>query len=607
MNGHSMRVICGDQSVGLRWRRKTMSYFFFRRAHCLLLSITLSTLAAAQLSIPQLGTSTPAPGNRPVDQFGRETPEGTFLGFLQAAQAGNYTKAAQYLQMPSARRTLQGEDLAAKLKAVLDRAFTGNLGGISNNRDGVPQEGVPLDHQRLGTLSAGDIETDLELVHVADSGGNRIWLISSETLAKVPELYEQLQVRQVETHLPSFLVHHQILGIPIWQWLAILTAIPLAAIFALIAVQIVKFPRYVWLRKRKQSLSRIWAAITGPLWLLLATAIHNLLVKYLRLPLLQRHYYQILVGVVLIIGFNWLLWRILQHLAQRVRERALYAGRSGTGSFMLLGERILKALILILAVFLILGTLGFNMTTALAGLGIGGIAIAFAAQKTLENLFGGVSLLGDDVIHIGDVCRFGDRVGTIEDISLRSTRIRTPERTELSIPNGTLATMNVDNLSRRDKFLFNTKLNLRPESSPDQLRYVLAQVRRLLYEHPKVETSSARIRLVGYDAGQPILEVFCYILTRDNNDFLAIQEDLLLSMTDIVAASGSSFASPSRTIYMGQDRGLDQEKTAAAAREVQQWRDSNTLPFPDHAPADVSEFSNSAPYPPPGSALRSSK
>jgi len=580
-----------------------MPSFFLRRAQVLLICIAFPVAVAAQLLTAP--STTPAPA-APQDQFGRDTPEGTFWGFLRAAQAGNYPAASLYLQLSSTRRQTQGEDLSIKLKVVLDRAFAGNIAAISKQPNGAPQDVAP-DHQRIGTLSAGDVDVDLVLVRVTDPSGKRIWLISSETLAKVPELYEQVQVHQVETRLPGVLVHHQFVGMPIWQWLAILIAVPIAALLGLIAVQIVKLPRYAWLRKRKQSLGRVWRAITGPLWLLLATAIHNLLVRYLRLPLLQRHYYQIIVGVVLIIGFNWLLWRILQHLAQRVRERAIYAGRSGTSSFMLLGERILKAIILILAIFLILGTLGFNMTTALAGLGIGGIAIAFAAQKTLENLFGGVSLLGDDVIHIGDVCRLGDRVGTIEDISLRSTTLRTPERTELSIPNGSLATMNVENLSRRDKFLFNTKLNLRPESAPDQLRYVLAQIRRLLYEHPKVETSSARVRLVGYDAGQPILEVFCYVLTRDNNDFLAIQEDLLLSMTDIVAASGTSFASPSRTIYMGQDRGLDQEKSAAAAREVQQWRDNNTLPFPDHAPADVSEFSNSRSYPPPDSALRSRK
>jgi MscS family membrane protein len=248
--------------------------------------------------------------------------------------------------------------------------------------------------------------------------------------------------------------------------------------------------------------------------------------------------------------------------------------------------------------FSVFGALGFNMSTALAGLGIGGIAIAFAAQKTLENLFGGVSLLGDEVIRIGDVCKFGDRVGSVEDISLRSTRIRTPERTQLSIPNGSLATMNIENLTRRDKILFNTKLALRWDTTADQLRYVLALVRRLFYEHAKVETSSARARLISFTDGAITVEVFCYILTLDGAEALAIQEDLLLRIMDLMKNAGAALASSSQTLYRGRPSAADQEKTAAVHGEVQKWRDSGKMPFPDYAPDDIAKFRDSLPYPP---------
>ncbi len=487
----------------------------------------------------------------------------------------------------------------------MDRAFSGNLRLISNRPEGIPQEGVSPDHQRIGALSAGDVDADLTLDHVSNSGGGRIWLISSETLAKVPDLYDRLEVHQVEARLPNFMVRWQFLGLPAWQWLAILLAIPIAAGLGWLLISIVALSSK--LRRAQAPRTPAWHSISRPLWLLFGAVIHVLCVRRLGLPLLQRHYYQLVMGVVFIVGWSWLLWRILQQVAHRLRVRAIYAGRNGTGSLLLLGERVLKAVIFIVAVFAILGSLGFNMTTALAGLGIGGIAVAFAAQKTLENLFGGVSLLGDEVIRVGDLCRFGDRTGTVEDISLRSTRIRTPERSELSIPNGTLATMNVENLSRRDKILFNTKLGLRYETSADQLRYVLAQIRRLLYEHPKVETSGARIRFIGYDNSSLTLEVFCYVLTRDNNEFLAIQEDLLLRIMEIVEASGTAIAFPSRTVYLGRDPGVDKEKAAAVSHEVQQWRENSKLPFPDFASSDISEFSNSLPYPEPDSALRSKK
>jgi MscS family membrane protein len=243
------------------------------------------------------------------------------------------------------------------------------------------------------------------------------------------------------------------------------------------------------------------------------------------------------------------------------------------------------------------------MSTALAGLGIGGIAIAFAAQKTLENLFGGVSLLGDEVIRVGDVCKFGDRVGSVEDISLRSTTIRTPDRTELSIPNGSLATMNIENLTRRDKILFTTKLALNWETTSDQLRYVLAQIRRLFYEHAKVETNSARARLIGFSDGSITVEVFCYMLTVDGGEALAIQEDLLLRIMNLVQEAGTGFASSTQTLYRGREAGPDKEKTASVHGEVQKWRDSGRMPFPDFAPEEIAKFRDSIPYPPPDSAV----
>jgi MscS family membrane protein len=585
-----------------------MSSFFFKRAGWLLLCVTVSVAAAGQLVPTQTGTATgsanqPAP---PPDPLGRDTPNGTIYGFLHAAQAGNYSVAAQYLQMTNAKRAAQGEELATKLKSVMDRAFSGNLRLISNLPEGSQQEGSSPNQQRIGALSAGDVDADLDLVRVTDSGGAKIWLISSDTLAKVPDLYDRLAVHQVESHLPDFLIRYEFLGIAIWQWLAILLAIPISAALGWLTVRLLSLYQNL---RRHPPIARpgAWNAISNPLWLVLATVYDAMLVRQIGLPLLPRHHHQQVIGVVFIVAWAWLLSRIVQQIARRVRERAIRAGRTGTGSLLLLGERVLKAIISIAAIFAILSSLGVNMTTALAGLGIGGIAIAFAAQKTLENLFGGVSLLGDEVIRVGDICRFGDKTGTVEDISLRSTRIRTPERSELSIPNGSLATMNIDNLSRRDKILFNTKLSLRYETSADQLRYVLAQIRRLLYEHPKVETDGARIRFIGYDNSSLNLEVFCYILTRDGAEFLAIQEDLLLRILDIVEASGTLFAFPSRVLYLGRDSGLDQQKTAAVSHEVQQWRENRKLPFPDYAPADISEFSNSLPYPQPESALRSKK
>src|ERR1700693_6012723 len=184
-----------------------------KRARWLLLCLAISSPALAYQMLPgQPGKSAGAANGAAADPLGRNTPSGTLYGFLQAAQSGNYSIAAQYLQMSAARRQAQGEDVATKLKLVIDRAFTGDLRRISNQPDGTPQEGMPLDRQKVGTLNAGDVDADLILVRTADANAGQIWLISFDTLAKVPELYEQAAVHQVETHLPQALVRHDFLG-----------------------------------------------------------------------------------------------------------------------------------------------------------------------------------------------------------------------------------------------------------------------------------------------------------------------------------------------------------------------------------------------------------
>jgi MscS family membrane protein len=570
---------------------------FLKRAILFLLLVSCAASWGQSLPVSLGKPAASAPANATPDPLERDTPYGTLFGFLEAAQAGNYATASQFLQMPAAKRLTDGPDLANKLNVVVNNAFTGSLKKLSKEQSGVPQEGVPPDQQNIGVLSAGETQATLELVHVAGPTGH-IWLISSDTLAKVPDLYDQLQLSPIARHIPGVLVTHQFLDMAIWYWLALLLAIPCAALVGWVLVQSLWIPRYFWTRLRQhQRVAVDWKIASMPLWLLLSTIVHRVFVGYLRMPLLPRHYYFQFASVVIVIAFNWLLWRIVQQLMRRGRQRAILTGRAGTGSLLLLGERILKAAIVVLAAFSVFGALGFNMSTALAGLGIGGIAIAFAAQKTLENLFGGVSLLGDEVIRVGDVCKFGDRVGSVEDISLRSTRIRTPDRTELSIPNGSLATMNIENLTRRDKILFTTKLSLQWDTTADQLRYVLALMRRLFYEHAKVETNSARARLISFTDGGITVEIFCYILTVDGAEALAIQEDLLLRIMDLVKNAGTSLASSSQTLFRGRDAGPDKEKTAAVHEQVKKWRDAGEMPFPDYDPADIARFRDSLPYP----------
>jgi MscS family membrane protein len=568
-----------------------------------LILVASSQALAAQAGTGVLvGNQAKTPASAQADALGRGTPKGTVLGFLQVAQSGDYRTAADYLQMSAARRQSQGPELASKLNVLMNRAYVGRLSRISDNPEGNPDNGL-FDQQTVGAFSVADTDVPVVLVRITDPNSGKIWLFSAETLSKVPEFYENVEEHQVESRLPQSLVKNTFLGMPLWQWLALLVAIPVAIAIGWAVVLFLAIPRRLYLKYKKRPDLHSYSRVSMPLLLCFSAIAHRIIAGRFGLPLLPRFYYARTIGVLFSIGLFWFLLRISSLTMQRLRRHAIGIGRTGTGTLMLLIERLLAALVVTVALLAILGILGFNLTTVLAGLGIGGIAIAFAAQKTLENLFGGISVLADEVIRVGDYCRFGDRTGTVEDISLRSTRVRTDARTELSIPNGALATMSIENYTRRDKILFNPALAVRYDTTGDQLRYLIAEIRRLLYQHPKVESDTASVRFANFDTSALRLEIFSYVLTRDANEFAAVREDLLLRIMEIVERSGTGLAIPSQTLYLGRDSGLDPEKTAAAEKQVQQWRDQHQLPFPDFAPAEKSAFRGSISYPPPESSV----
>jgi len=578
---------------------------------CLAALLSVSGQAVAAQVLNQIlgsssGTSNTPPSTAPAntDPLGRSTPRGAIFGFLQSAQLGKNDIAAQYLQLTTAQRRNQGPELAGELLIVINRGFTGNLNRITDLPNGTEQIGVAPGHEQVGMLGIGETDVPLDLVHANDPDGNKVWLISSETLSKLPELYAQANIHQLETHLPPALVRFVILGMPAWQWLAMLALVPLALGAAWLVIRLALSLAALIERFKKQKPKPALRSVSTPLLLVFATVLHRIGVDYLVIPVLLHAYYARVIGIIFIVAFAWLCSRILRITMEAVESRAIASGRAGIGSLVLLGQRVANALLILSAMLLVFRAMGFNTSTALAGVGIGGIAIALGAQKSLENLIGGIAVLSDEVIRVGDVCRFGSSTGVVEDISLRSTRIRTGERTELSIPNGMLATMTVENLTRRDKMLFEVKLGLRYETTPDQLRAVLAETRRMLYEHPKVEQSSASIRFTGFKDVSLGLDASCYLLTTNDSEFAAIREDLLLRILEIVQAAGTGFALPSRTIYMTSDPGIDPQKKIETEQKVKEWREHHDFPFPDFNPNEIPALRDQIVYPAPESAVR---
>lgn len=526
----------------------------------------LSLVSQSQIVAPQADNADKANhAEEPSDPLGRSTPRGTVLGFLHAAKSGDYKEAAQYLQLSNDEREEEGASIARQLHALVDHAFVGRVGPVSDHREGSTESGVPRNRERIGEFRLPGNTVNVELVRVSDPGSDEIWLFSSQTLAAVPELSTQLEVSKIDSGLPSFLVTERVFSTPLWRWIAFLLLIPASLGIAWLIVYLLRDGQRIWLRWRHHPIVQdIHKSIAAPSILILTTVFHQIGTAFLGLPLLFRMYYHRAAGVVLVAGATWLVFRLVNRWGEWDRTRARSGSGYRSGAILLLGQRLFKALVAVIAVFVTFSIFGFDMTTVVAGLGISGVVVAFAAQKTLENLFGGVSVLGDEVIRVGETCRIEDRIGSVEDISLRSTRIRTLERTELSVPNGELASMNVENLSRRDKWLFEETIGVRCDATADQLRSLLTKIRVLLDAHAQVDMDPrvSSVCLIGFGESSLDIEISCHVLTRELTKFRAIREEILLRVIDLVTEAGTALAVPARAVRVAHEReevGLGEE------------------------------------------------
>lgn len=297
----------------------------------------------------------------------------------------------------------------------------------------------------------------------------------------------------------------------------------------------------------------------------------------------------------------WLSWRAAPVIAEAIVASPRIAPESVDAYLIRVSIRLVG--IAAVASLLSIGAerLGVPVYGIAAGLGVGGLAIALAAQPTVENLIGSLSLFADRPIRAGDFCKYGDDIGTVEAIGIRSTRIRGTDRTLTTIPNAALSKMPVVNFTQRDRLLIHMVIGVRYETSPDQVRFLLAKMREMLLGHPRIDPDPARVSFIGFGSSSLDLEVFAYAVTPDWNEFLGVQEDVLLRVMDIVEQSGTAFALPSQTLYFTRDQGLDGGKRQAAEAQVRQWHDETGLPFPNSSPEQMQRRRGPMVYPSPGS------
>lgn len=485
------------------------------------------------------------------------------MGFLRAMKK-NDASAVRYLQVTAAESP-HALDSARDLRNLIDRYLKEPLAKVSDSPDGTLNEGLPTNRERVGPLIMGDRTADIMLERVTDPQAGPIWLISSQTLAQVPSWSRSLaeiSIAQswIERWMPKALLSGDIFGMSAAHLIVLVATllIPFALLALIFSIAIRLIKANVREPSRLRSINAWYAGMRWPLIIFLTLSIQLiwmlLRIRSLGFTLTFRVAYARVALVLDVIALAWLLRKFLTLRLERTRRLVMEKDRTGTESLVLLGERLLRVLVFLVAVLAILAIVGVDTKTALAGLGIGGIALALGAQRTVENLLGGILLLSDKALAIGDFCSISNRVGVVEDITLRSVRLRTLDRTLVSIPAGALAQSGIENFATREKILARSTLRLRYATNVEQVTRILAGIRKLLDDSSNIESATSRIRLVNFGAEAIELEVFAYMLTADFNKFLELREELLLRIASVVEAAGSGFA-PTRFIYMqGSER-----------------------------------------------------
>lgn len=382
--------------------------------------------------------------------------------------------------------------------------------------------------------------------------------------------------------------------LPLWQWIALTGVLVLCS--ALVKLSFLLGTQW---NTRWEGNGRKWR--TGRIISLVCTVILLLLARKLIDDgiWITGSIYQFFSTSFLLAQFfyvSWLIMAIFNYFAD-IYVFKKYQGKHVDSSLITVLARILGGLTIVILAIYVIEFMGFSISPILTGLGVGGLAVALAIRPVLENVINGLTLYADGGVKIGEFCRYGDKLGTIESIGLRSTRIRTLERSLITIPNSEFANMEIDNLERRDKRRMDHVLRLRPEATLEQLRVLIVNLRRLLLQHPMIDEDPVRVRLMGIGEYSININMMAYICCRDHEEFMAVQEDILFSALAYVAQVGATIAHSTQYQLVDKHQNDNLEQKLKAAQVVEQWHAEQAFPFPDFSYEYKYEIKNTIMYP----------
>lgn len=514
------------------------------------LMCVLPASAHAQIGAgPTKGTSAPTP---PADPYGRASPRGLANGLISALGAEDYERASQYFDLstiPKAHRAAAGVEKARQLEAALDAG--GSLiqpVQLSGDAAGRIDDQLPADQERIGSLPPQKGGGEVPLIATSTSrNGQVIWLISSASLATLHATTAG-EGRALRDRMPAVLRDTDLAGAPLADWLILIAAALLFYLLVRAACTIaITVLRRVHPLKEQSLSCRLLQSASSPLSLWLSMLLFLGTTRTLDAAIVARQFASRIAGAIAFAAFAWFIWRMIGVAADLIAVRMEHSQRLRARSIIIFMRRALKLLLLMFAGVQALKILGIDVTTGIAALGLGGLAIALGAQKTVENVVGSVSVVIDEPVRVGDFCRVGDVSGTVEEIGIRSTRIRTNDRTRVTIPNGNFAALQIENFAARDRYLFAPTLRLEYGLDAEGVQRALEAIRAAL-EQADYLFEGARANFKGFGESSLEIEIFGWIDVLDGTEAVYLQEKLLLEIMRRVEGAGASLALPARAV-----------------------------------------------------------
>jgi len=486
----------------------------------------------------------PIPDDEAVAR-GSDTPRNAAFTFIVLSRDGDWIDAADMLERPAAGwpEGVPATRIARALKSILDHRLWldfPSLPGTAANAPGAPTRVT------VGVVDTPETMLEVEMIRVDDR-----WIFAANTVQGVPDMARAIDVWWVSA-LPEFLVNVRIAEIELWQWGGLLA---IAGVGLLLGWAVTWLLRHGMLRFLGPAVQPLITVLT-PMIFLLSVLGMRVAQPLLVLSAPARENLSLGSRAAMVFVIAWIVVRWLRVISLAVEQQMARRGVADGAAFVRVGRAVAIGIVWLLGMAAALQIFGLDLSTVIAGLGIGTAAIALASQQTLSNLFGGASVVADQVLNVGDTCMIDGRIATVERIGVRSTQLRTADRTLLVVANGDLAQSRIEKLSARDGFRHVVTLGVRYETSPEAMLAIVADLEARMKAEPLVDPASAMAHWVGFGESSLNIEVRGMFRTLDMPAYRAAVQRLNADFVRIVARHGSGFAFPSRTVYMAQDGGV---------------------------------------------------